>query len=236
MPESFLLTCLPDKERERLRPYLEPVFLDFKQGLLERDEPIPYVWFPHGAVTSTVVNSPDGSTIEVGLMGAEGMIGLSLLYGVETSNATVVVQMPGRAARMRASDFNRQVVEMGGPLLRLLLRYANYFAAMVQQHAACNSVHPLEERMCRWILLTRDRVQRNEFPLTQDYLAQMLGVRRPTVSKVASGLKREGLINYTRGSITVTDRKGLEEHSCECYEIIREQVERTFDGRRPGKR
>jgi len=229
MRENRLIASIPDKERKRLQPYLQDVTLGFGQQLLEFEAPIEYVFFPEDCVTSTVVDSIDGSRIEVGLMGAEGLIGLSLVYGVSASNATVVVQIAGRAKRMKTTDFNRLVVEANGVLLKLLLRYANYFAAMVQQHAACNSIHPLKERMCRWILLTQDRVQRDDFPLTQDYLAQMLGVRRPTVSNIASELKRAGFINYTRGSIAVTDRKGLEETSCECYGVINDSMEQTFE-------
>jgi len=137
---------------------------------------------------------------------------------------------------MRADHFMKQVVEKGGPLFHLLLRYTNAFMGMVAQSGACNTLHPLEERMCRWILMTHDRVQQDQFPLTQEFLADMLGVRRPSLSKVAGELKREGLINYTRGSVTVTDRKGLEARSCECYQIIQGQLKRTFnEGRRSRK-
>jgi len=229
MKENQLLVNLPEKERKRLEPYLEPVELEFNQHLLVFDQPIEYVWFPDTCVTSTVVNSIEGSTIEVGLMGTEGMVGLSLVMKLEVSNSTVFVQIPGRATRMRARDFKKQVVEKGGPLLNTLLRYTNFFMAMIAQTAACNTTHPVEERMCRWILMTHDRVQQDQFPLTQEFLADMLGVRRPSLSKVAGELKREGLINYTRGSVTVTDRKGLEARSCECYQIIQGQLKRTFN-------
>jgi len=228
--ENRLLAAIPEPERERLKPYLELVFLEFNQVLVEFDQPISYVYFPQTTITSTVVQTPDGEMIEVGLMGTEGVVGLSLLYGVERSNATVIVQNPGQAIRMKAVDFRRHVTQRGGPFLELLLRYANYFNVMVQHHAACNAAHPLEGRMCRWILLTHDRVESDQFPLTQDFLALMLGVRRPTVSDVARKLKGEGLINYTRGTITVTHRQGLESRSCECYQLIKEQIEHTFDG------
>lgn len=231
-----LLSCFPAEERERLEPYLERVSLEFNQVLVEFDHPIEHVYFLDGAVTSTVVRTPHGDTIEVGLMGAEGFVGLSLLYGVENSNGTVVVQLPGQALRMKAEDFKRHVKERGGPSLELLLRYTNFFQVMVQQHAACNVTHRIEERMCRWMLLTHDRVGGDEFPLTQEYLSLMLGVRRPTVSEIAQKLKEEGLINYTRGNLTVTDRRGLEARSCECYEMIQEQMARTFLTDRPPKR
>lgn len=228
MTENRLLAGLPAEERERLRPFLETVSLEYKQVLVEFDRPIEHVYFLDAAVTSTVVRTPDGATIEVGLMGAEGFVGLSLLYGVERSNGTVVVQLAGRASKMSAADFKRHVRAPGGPCLEMLLRYANFFQVMVQQHAACNAAHNIEARMCRWILLTHDRVEGDQFSLTQEYLALMLGVRRPTVSEIAFRLKEDGLVVYTRGNFTVADRRRLEERACACYGLIREQVGHTF--------
>ncbi len=228
MPENRFLASLPEEERERLRGHLEPVWLEFNQTLVEFDQPIPHVYFLETAITGTVVRTPDGDTIEVGMMGAEGFVGLSLLYGVRRSNATVLVQKPGRALRMRAADFEELVRARGGRCHELLLRYANFFAAAVQQHAACNATHAIEQRMCRWILTTHDRVEGDEFQLTQEYLALMLGVRRPTVSEIAQKLREDGLINYTRGNLLVSDRRRLEDHSCDCYGLIKEQLSRTF--------
>jgi len=230
MSKNLLLATLPTEEKERLRPFLEPVTMEFKQVLVEMDKPIYHVWFPDNCVTSTVVDTPDGSTLEVGLMGIEGMVGLSLLAGEETSNSTVIAQVPGAGTRMRADHFMKQVVGKGGPLFRLLLRYTNAFMGMIAQSGACNTLHPLEERLCRWILMTHDRVQQDQFPLTQDFLSMMLGVRRPTVSMTASMLKAGGLIRYTRGSVTVLDRQGMEASSCECYEIINRQLDKIFPG------
>ncbi len=227
-----LLSELPEGERARLRPYLDPVALEFNQALVEFDQPIEHVYFLESAVTATVVRTPEGDTIEVGMMGSEGFVGLSLLYGVRRSNATVLVQMPGGALRMRAADFAAHVRARGGPCHELLLRYANFFAAAVQQHAACNATHNIESRMSRWILMAQDRVGAGGFPLTQEYLAIMLGVRRPTVSEIAQKMREDGLIDYTRGSLIVTDRRKLEERSCDCYVIIREQLGRTFEPER----
>lgn len=229
MPENKLLLSLPAEERGRLEPYLEPVSLEFDQVLVEFGRPIEHVYFLGGAVTCTVVRTPDGDTVEVGLMGAEGFVGLSLVYGVERSNGTVVVQLPGGALRMRAADFKRHVKEPGGPCLDILLRYANYFAVMVQQHAACNAKHVIEERMCRWILLTHDRVGRDEFPLTQDFLSQMLGVRRAGVNEAQRQIQDAGAISYVRGIVTVLDRGELERLSCECYPVIRAEHDRVTD-------
>jgi CRP-like cAMP-binding protein len=226
--ENRLLGSLPINERHRLAPYLEPVSLKLRQVLVEFDARIEYVYFLDTAVTSTVVRTPNGETIEVGIMGAEGFVGLSLLYGVERSNATVLVQVPGRALRMRSDDFIRHVAQVAGPARDQLLRYANYFQVMVQQHAACNVAHSVEERMCRWILLTHDRAGGDVFELTHEYLSVMLGVRRATVTTIAHRLKEKGLIAYTRGRVAVTNRRWLEACSCECYRLINEQMARTF--------
>jgi len=226
---NSLLARLPTAERERLTPFLEPVELYFGQVLVEFDYRIEHVYFLETAVTSTVVRTPHGQTLEVGIMGAEGFVGLSLLYGVSRSNATVLVQIPGRALQMKTTEFNQHVKTRGGLCLDLLLRYANFFQVMVQQHAACNASHRVEERMCRWILLTHDRAATDTFGLTHEYLSLMLGARRATVSDIAHKLKEAGIINYTRGKLRVTDRQRLEACSCECYRLIKEQTARTLD-------
>ena len=226
--DNKLLAALPFEERNRLAPYLEAVSLKFRQVLVDFDTRIEYVYFLDTAVTSTVVRTPNGETIEVGIMGAEGFVGLSLLYGIERSNATVLVQLPGRALRMRTDDFLKHVVEAKGQVQDQLFRYANYFQVMVQQHAACNVAHSVEERMCRWILLTHDRAATNAFALTHEYLSVMLGVRRATVTTIARRLKERGFIAYTRGRLVIVNRLGLEECSCECYRLIKDQMARTF--------
>lgn len=227
-PDNQLLARLSVAERERLMTYLEPVNLHFGQVLLEFDSPIHHVYFLETAVTSTVVRTPHGETLEVGIMGAEGFVGLSLLYGVSRSNGTVLVQVPGKAMKMRAADFKQHVKTYGGPCLELLLRYANFFQVMVQQHAACNVSHKIDERMCRWILLTHDRASTDTFQLTHEYLSLMLGARRATVSAIAHKLKEQGIISYTRGKLRVSDRSRLEACSCECYGLIKQQTMRAF--------
>jgi CRP-like cAMP-binding protein len=223
-----LLANLPVDERKRLAPYLETVSLKFRQILVEFDTRIEHVYFLDDAVTSTVVRTPNGETIEVGIMGAEGFVGLSLLYGVERSKATGLVQIPGRAFRMRAEVFVKYVMQANGPAREQILRYANYFQVMVQQHAACNVAHSVKERMCRWILLTHDRAGADTFALTHEYLSVMLGVRRATVTTIARRLKEKGIITYTRGRLVVSDSGSLEAYSCECYRLIKEQMARTF--------
>jgi CRP-like cAMP-binding protein len=221
MPDSKILRLLSENEKQRLAPFLKEVQLRQNQELLEAGAPFDHVWFPQDCVTSTVVDSAEGATIEVGLMGYDGMVGLSLLFGKAVSNSTVIVQIPGRAVRMSANDFRQHVVEEGGELFKGLLNYADTFMAMVAQTAACNSLHSIDERLSRWILMVRDRVDKNEMPLTQEFLAYMLGVRRPSVSLAASGLQQLGLIQYSRGHVTVLNREGLEDRTCPCYQIIR---------------
>jgi len=225
---SVLLESLPPAEKERLQPYVEVTEVRESEFLAELDKPIEYVWFPHNCVTSTVVITDDGSFLEVGLMGAEGMVGLSLLFGEETSNTTVIAQIPGIASRMRASDFQKEVVAKAGPLFQIIQRYCNGFTAMLAQSAVCNTEHSLHERMCKWLLMTHDRVQEDYMRLTHKFLSMMLGVRRPEVSLTAGALKQAGLIDFTRESVTIKDRKGLEEGSCECYGIIYNQLYKVF--------
>ena len=233
---NVLIASLPFEARQRLAPYLEPVSLKFRQLLVEFDSPIEYVYFLDDAVASTVVPTPAGETIDVGIVGAEGFVGLSLLYGIERSNATVLTQIAGRALRMRADDFVRHVMRPGGPARELLMRYANFFQVMVQQHAACNVAHTVEQRMCRWILLTHDRADADIFLLTHEYLSVMLGVRRATVTVIAQRLKDQGVIDYTRGRLIITNREWLESCSCDCYRVIKEQMTRTFGNVQPQRR
>jgi CRP-like cAMP-binding protein len=161
-------------------------------------------------------------------MGYEGMVGLSLVLGKTISNTTVIVQVAGGATRISERDFTRHVIQERGELFNLLLQYTDSFMAMVAQTAACNSLHPIDERLARWILMVHDRVGRNDIMLTQEFLAYMLGVRRPSVSLAASDLQQRGLIRYGRGQITVLDRKGLERCACDCYKIVSDIMSGMF--------
>jgi CRP-like cAMP-binding protein len=231
MGESKLLSSLSENERNQISPHLTRVDLKAGQTLLEAGEPIECVWFPHDCVTSTVVDTAEGTTIEVGLMGMDGLVGLSLLLGATQSNTTVIVQIAGGASSMRADDFKEWVIKPRGEFYELLLQYTDAFMAMVAQTAACNSLHSVDERLSRWILMTHDRISRNEMALTQEFLAYMLGVRRASVSLAASGLQQMGMIRYSRGQLTVVDRDRLEECSCACYGIVRDITERLFKRR-----
>ncbi|MCA1577127.1 MAG: Crp/Fnr family transcriptional regulator [Acidobacteria bacterium] len=229
MSENRLLAALPKEENQRLRLFLEPVRVEFKQLLMQPGTPIPYVWFPHDFVASDIVEMADGSAVEVATIGNEGMVGTPLFLRETTTTAKAFAQAPGTGMRMRAEDFVSEVIERGGPLHELLHRYTHAFVTQISQTAACNRLHTAERRMCRWILMMHDRVNEDRFPLTQEFMSQMLGVTRQSVSATAGALQEARLITYTRGMMTVLDRQRLETSACECYEKVRRQFERIFD-------
>ena len=222
-----LLAALPTKEAARLVPYLEPVSLDSEETLYEPDGLIRHVYFPTSGLISLLLVLDDGSAAEVGRVGDEGMVGLPLFLGVERSHTRAFVQIPGEALRMKAQVF-RQQARQGGLLVNLLLRYTQALLRHSERLTACNTWHPIEQRLCRWLLITHDRVQADQFEITQEFLSQMLGVHRKSVTIAASNLQRAGLICYSRGKLTVLDREGLEAASCECYRAIRRQFDQLL--------
>lgn len=226
--KNLLLTNIPKEEQERLKPYLEPVTMEMEEMCIETDEKITHVWFPFDFVTSTVIEMEDGEIVEVGIVGNEGLVGIQLFLREETTSSTTFVQIPGEGLRMTANDFKKQIRDRGGPLHDLLHRYAHAFMAQVAQTAACNRVHPLDQRLCRWILMSHNRVGRDEFRFTQEFMGKMLGARRPTVSTTANMLQKAGLISYSRGNLKILDREGLENGACECYRVIMKQFDRIF--------
>jgi CRP-like cAMP-binding protein len=217
-----ILMRLNQENYERLQPQLEDVSLSLKEVIYEPGRKIGYVYFPESGVISIVRPLEDGRAIETGTVGNEGMVGLPAVFGMATSSSRAFVQIPGAAVRLKA-DIVLAERRRGGQFAELLMRFANATMAMLAQGVACNRVHSLEERMCRWLLMMHDRVDADSFPLTQEFLAQMLGVRRPTVNLAGTSLQRAGLIRYTRGKITIVNRKALEEASCECYFHIRDE-------------
>jgi len=229
-----ILLRLPQDECVRLRAQLEDVSLSFKQKIYEQGESIKFALFPESGVISLVKLLDDGNIVETATVGNEGMVGLPVVLGDGRALLRAFCQVPGRALRIRADALVAER-RRGGQFGELLLRYANATLATLAQGVACNRAHSLEERMCRWLLMTHDRVGTDSFPLTQEFLAQMLGVRRPTVNIAGTSLQRAGLIRYSRGRITVVDRKGLEEASCECYAHIRDEITRSL-GRYPRER
>ena len=222
-----LLAALPRAEYLRLLPYLEPVSLPYRQSLYAAHTPIPYVWFIERGVVSLIRAMQDGTLVEISVIGYEGMVGLPLLLGIESVPSQALVQIPGAGLRMRATVFRREV-PAGSPLHDLLHRYSQAYINQVMQGVACNRVHSIAQRCARWLLQTHDRVDADQFLLTQAFLAQMLGVRRASVGMVAGKLQKAGLIRYSRGVITVLDRPGLEAAACECYRIIEAEYKRLL--------
>jgi CRP-like cAMP-binding protein len=229
MSENLLLANIPKDERHRLDPFLTPVELELDEVIIEPDEPIKYLYFLYDAVSSTIQDMEDGSSIEIGLMGVEGLVGIQLWLGVESTTTRTVIQIPGRALRMTATDFKREVIDKPSPLNQLIAKYVHAFLVMTSTAAACNRLHTLDQRLCRWLKLIHNRVRRDEFPMRHEYLAQMLGVHRPTVSINAKILQTAGLISYVRGNIKVLDSEGLKEGSCECLELMESQFDRIFN-------
>lgn len=221
--ENRLLAALPVKERERLAPHLEPVSLTQGQILFRPGETIPYVHFPTTAVVSLLTDLEGGGGMEVGLVGPEGMTGISaILGGREIKVATV--QRDGAALGLRSETLQEEF-RKGGALQSLLLRYTHALMAQISQSVVCNMRHKLEGRLARWLLMFRDRIDSDEFTLTQKFMADLLGVRRSSVSDVAHKLQAMGFIRYSRGHITILDRKGLKEFACECYPVVKEEYD-----------
>ena len=224
---NHLLASLPQQEYERLLPNLEPVSLSLKQVLCEPNALIEYAYFPNSGATSMLNLMQNGQTIEAATVGKEGMIGVPLLLGTTQIPLEVIVQIPGDGLRMKADVFKAEVY-WGCPLHTLLLRYMQTLMNQISQTAACNSFHSIEARCCRWLLMTQDRVESDSFPLTHEFLAIMLGVRRASVSEVAATLQKSGLIDYHRGQMTIRDRHGLEAVCCECYESTKQEFKRLL--------
>ncbi|MBC1220978.1 Crp/Fnr family transcriptional regulator [Nostoc sp. UCD121] len=223
-----LLLALSQVEYQRLVPHLERVNLELKQVLYEANEPITHVYFPDRTIVSLVCNQEDGSTVEAGMVSNDGMVGLAVILGGKTTTTTAFVQVADGSLRMKAeqliAEFNR-----GGELQSLLLRYTQAMFTQVTQTAACNRLHTVEERLARWLLMVSDRMQSDTFPLTQEFIAQMLGCRRSGVTVAAGTLSGAGMISYKRGTINILNRQDLEDTSCECYSVVKNEYARLLD-------
>ena len=225
---NHLLASLPPDDFAALGGSLRPLDLVPKRTLHAPDRPIETVYFPESGMVSMVAALEDGQLMEVGIVGREGMVGLPVVLGVDSGSVEAMVQVSGAALGLPAAS----LVEALGrsPALKaLLLRYAQAFHVQVAQTAACNGRHPVEERLARWLLMAHDRAGRPSFPMTQEFIATMLGVRRAGVSLAAGILQRAGVIAYRHGRIAVLDRTGLEGTSCECYGAVRRHFERLLD-------
>lgn len=228
--ENLLLAALPKAERDRLDAFLVPVEMQIGQPITEPDEPIPFLYFPFDAVTSTTQEMSDGSTIETGLMGIEGLTGVQVWLGQRATPATTFVQIPGVGHRITAEDFIREIRDNpASPLNDLIRSYVHAFLVLTSMTAACNRLHSIDQRMCRWLRMMYNRARRTEYPLRHEFLAQMLGVQRPTLSIAANMLQRAGLISYRYGKLKVLDPEGLSSGACECLEMMEAQFDKIFD-------
>jgi CRP-like cAMP-binding protein len=219
-----LLATLPKKEYKRLLPKLKTVSLVLGQELYEPGDVIKYVYFPNNSIISLISELSETAWLEVGMVGNEGMAGLAIFMGVSSSSTRALVQGSGTAMRMSSAAVRTEANRLGS-LHRLLHRYSHSLLTQVSQSAACNLFHLVDARLARWLLMTSDRLGAAEFTLTQEFLSNMLGVRREGVSKAASALQAARLIRYSRGMITVLNRRGLEAKSCQCYAIIKAETD-----------
>ncbi len=225
---NLLLASLSKVKRSRLEPHLERVELKLKQSLTEPEQTISYIYFPVDSVASIVQTMSDGSTVETGIIGREGFIGIQAWLRQKTSSVSSFVQVPGHALRMKRQVFMEMVVDDGSEVNTRIANYVDAYLTLTAVTAACNRIHHVNARLCRWLKMTHNRVMGDSFPMRQEFLAYMLGVHRPSISIAASTLKNAGLIRYERGVLTVLDTKGLEEGCCECYRIIESHFEKAL--------
>jgi CRP-like cAMP-binding protein len=225
--ENHLLAALPDAEWQRWLPQLERVEMPLGQVLYEAGGTLSHVYFPTTAIVSLLYVMENGASAEIAVVGNEGIVGISLFMGGDSTSSRAVVQSAGQGYRLKAhimkADFNR-----AGPVLHLLLRYTQALITQMAQTAVCNRHHSLDQQLCRWLLLSLDRLQGNELVMTQELIANMLGVRREGVTEGALKLQEAGLIRYARGHISVLDRNGLQKRSCECYAVVKKEYDRLL--------
>lgn len=214
-----VLASLPSKSYQRLRPHLEPVILSFGQILYEPGETIRQVYFPIDCLISLLTEVDKGRTMEVGMVGSEGMAGMPIVLGVDVSGVRTLVPLGGKALRMSSMAF-RVAFDRDQPLQQALFRYTHALMAQISQTAACNRFHAAEARLARWLLMSRERVGSDSFHLKQEFIAQMLGLRREGVTGAASALRRRKLISYGRGNIRILDVRGLKALTCSCYQTV----------------
>jgi CRP-like cAMP-binding protein len=225
--KNHLLDALPLAEMQRWLPLLESVDLALGEVLYESGATLSHVYFPTTAIISLLYVMENGASAEIAVVGNEGIVGISLFMGGESTPSRAVVQSAGKGFRLKAQtmkeEFNR-----AGPVLHLLLRYTQALITQMSQTAVCNRHHSLDQQLCRWLLLSMDRLDGNQLVMTQELIANMLGVRRECVTEGALKLQHAGLIQYARGHITILDRAGLEKRSCECYGVVKQEYDRLL--------
>lgn len=231
--ENHLLGALTDEDYRRLLPDLQQVSLSLGQVIYESGERLDYVYFPTTSVVSVLYTMREGSTAEVASIGNDGVVGIALFLGGDTTPNRAVVQIAGAAFRMKGPILQKEFAQ-GGSFQYLMLRYTQALITQISQTAVCNRLHSIEKRLCRWLLLSHDRVKSGELLMTQEFISNMLGGRRETVTVAAGRLQNKGLIHYARGHISIVDRKGLEATVCECYQIVKGECDRLVgDARKP---
>lgn len=225
--DNFLFQCIPNDEWVKISPSIEPVELKLGQVLYEPGTKMSHVYFPSTAIISLLYELSNGASAEIAIVGNEGIVGISIFMGGESTSSRAVVQSAGNGYRIKSSlilnEFNQS-----GPLMHLLLRYTQALITQMSQTAVCNRHHSLDQQLCRWLLLSLDRLQSNELIMTQELIANMLGVRREGVTEAALKLQKANLIKYACGHITILDRHGLELRTCECYQVVKSEYKRLL--------
>lgn len=225
--ENHIINALPPDVFDRMEHDLEPIDLPLGKVLYESGQTFNYVYFPSDCIVSLLYVMENGAPAEIAVIGNEGIVGLALFMGGETMPNRAVVQSAGRAFRLKSAQIKHEF-GLNGPLLRLLLRYMQALITQMSQTAACNRHHSLDQQLCRWLLLSLDRLAGNQLVMTQELIANMLGVRREGVTVAAGNLHRAGIIDYNRGHITILNRPALEERVCECYQVVRLEFDRLL--------
>ncbi len=225
-PKNKLLAGLPRPDFERLRPHLKTIPVKARHVFHAINEPVREIFFPNGGVASMTSVMRDGSLIEIATIGDEGLLGINAVLGGKMAGGETMMQVPDTSAEVMPVAVFRRELARRGPFFDAVQRYSQGLMLLMMQSTACIAFHPVQERCCRWLLMTHDRVRRDEFRLSHEFLAMMLGTARPTVSVVAATLQKAGLIKYTHGRITILNRKSLEKASCECYATVKKHFDR----------
>ena len=229
--KNHLLAALSGLEWQRWQPLLEDVEMPLGRVLYEADKMLSHVYFPTTSIVSLLTVLENGSSAEIAVVGNDGLVGVSLFMGGGSTPSRAVVQSAGHGFRLKAEDMKREF-DRGGPVLHLLLRYTQALITQMSQTAVCNRHHSLDQQLCRWLLLSLDRLEGSELVMTQELIANMLGVRREGVTDGATKLQNAGLISYSRGRIRVLDRPGLEQRTCECYRVVKKEYDRLLPDKR----
>ena len=224
--DNHLLAALPDAEWQRWLPQLEQVEMPLGEVLYESGKALTHVYFPTTSIVSLLYVMENGASAEIAVVGNEGVVGIALFMGGESTPSRAVVQSAGQGFRLKAQAIKDEFKR--APVLHLLLRYTQALITQMVQTAACNRHHSLDQQLCRWLLLSLDRLHGSELAMTQELIANMIGVRREGVTEAAGNLQRAQLIRYSRGRITVLDRPGLEQHVCECYAVVKKEYDRLL--------